>query len=431
MPGRLNVFQKSMLQWNDLHPYNAVHVVRLPGALDFARLQRVIAATLERHGLDGLVLARRAGTLDYGGGAPLEIRLPTAEAGPSASLAGEIERQLNSPFACQERFCPFRFFAVPERDSFSLGLVYFHAVADAECILMLLKDMVGAYHGTGEAELAKPVERYPRNGDAFLWRHPGLLARKLGAFPSHLRALRRARRPDYRDPADFNNGFVFFTLGPQVLGGLVRAAKTLGVTLNDLFLALLMKSVALVAPEPSAAERRREIALGCIVNARKDLGLEGRRVFGLFLGSFTVHHEAPASGSVADFARAIGSQTRRIKQKRLYLGAALELAFGLLMTPLYSVSRRRKLYQKFYPLWGGLTNMNLNRAWPQHEGSGPLDYFRAVSTGPATPLVLSITTIGQVANVGLSYRSTVFSTAAIERIKACFLNPPGLGANPS
>ena len=57
-----------------------------------------------------------------------------------------------------------------------------------------------------------------------------------------------------------------------------------------------------------------------------------------------------------------------------------------------------------------------------------MDYFRAVSTGPVTPLVASITTIGPVANVALTYRSTVFGAPEIERIKASFLDPLGLPA---
>jgi hypothetical protein len=103
----------------------------------------------------------------------------------------------------------------------------------------------------------------------------------------------------------------------------------------------------------------------------------------------------------------------------------LELTFGRLMMALFSEQRRKKLYQKHYPLWGGLTNMNLNALWPQPEGSRPVDYFRAVSTGPVTPLVASITTIGPVANIGLTYRSTVFGAPDIERIKASFLDPLG------
>ena len=54
-----------------------------------------------------------------------------------------------------------------------------------------------------------------------------------------------------------------------------------------------------------------------------------------------------------------------------------------------------------------------------------MDYFRAVSTGPATPLVASITTVGKVANIGLTWRSTVFGVPEIERIKARFLDPFG------
>ena len=36
-----------MLQWNELHPYNAVHVLRLPGSIDLERLCRVVRAVVE------------------------------------------------------------------------------------------------------------------------------------------------------------------------------------------------------------------------------------------------------------------------------------------------------------------------------------------------------------------------------------------------
>jgi hypothetical protein len=34
MEGRLNIMQKAMLDWNELHPYNAIHVARVPDPLD-------------------------------------------------------------------------------------------------------------------------------------------------------------------------------------------------------------------------------------------------------------------------------------------------------------------------------------------------------------------------------------------------------------
>jgi hypothetical protein len=426
MQARLNIFQKSMLQWNDLHPYNAVHVVRIPGVLDVERLKNVITTTLEGKGLTDLTLNRRLGTYEYNGGpSSAEIKITSADAALSPCFAKEIGRQLNTPFTQDEHFSPFRFFIVSEVGSFSLGLVYFHPMADAECIVILLKEMVDTYSGRGSPGLDKPVDRHPPRRDHFLSLPPGVLARKLASLPSHIRAMRSACRPHYRDAGDSSNKCAFFTLNPPTLSGMIQAAKSLKVTFNDLLLALLTKAVSLLTPDRMQARRRKGISLGCIVNIRKDLGMTGGQTFGLFLGSFVVHHEVPAGIKLADLARDIGRQTVRIKRSRLYLGAPLELAFGRLMTSLFSEQRRRKLYQKHYPLWGGLTNMNLNALWPQMDDARPVDYFRAVSTGPVTPLVVSLTTVGRVANIGLTYRSTVFEPPDIERIKGCFMDPLG------
>ena len=163
------------------------------------------------------------------------------------------------------------------------------------------------------------------------------------------------------------------------------------------------------------------ISVGCIVNIRKDLALGNRRTFGLFLGSFVVSHEVPRGISLLDLAMDIRRQTLEIKRGRFYLGTPLELAVARFTFSLFSTPRRKKFYQKNYPLCGGATNMNLNSLWAQAPGEKPIDYFRAVSTGPATPLVLSMTTARDVVNIGLTYRSTVFSGAEIEQLKTDFL----------
>ena len=426
MQGRLNAFQRSMLQWNSLHPYNAIHVVRVPGVLDLERLRSAIKLTLESAGLTGLELDERAGTYEYfGGSGSVELKpiSPTPPHGPA--FAEELERQLNTPFAHNSRFTPFRCFVAPQDQSFSLALVYFHPVADGESIVLLLKDIVQAYQGKVLPAPTDPLERYPGQSYSVLSRHPDVLVRKLASLPASAGRMRRTARPHYRDPGDLTNKFTFFSLGASRLGAMLQAAKSLQVTVNDLFLALLMKAMSQVAPDRTQAGRRSNLSLGCIVNTRRDLGLEEQRVFGLFLGSFIVHHRAAAGTPLEELARDIGRQTLWIKQSRLYLGAALELTLGRLLVSRFSEQRRKKLYQKHYPLWGGLTNMNLNRLWPTSQEGPSVDYFRAVSTGPVTPLVVSITTIGRVANVGLTYRPTVFGTPEIERIKACFLGPLG------
>jgi hypothetical protein len=56
MQGRMNSMQKSMLQWNELYPYSAVHIVQLGGKLDAARMQGSINDTVTKHGLNRLRL---------------------------------------------------------------------------------------------------------------------------------------------------------------------------------------------------------------------------------------------------------------------------------------------------------------------------------------------------------------------------------------
>src|SRR5476651_1043416 len=111
MPGRLNIFQRVMLQWNELHPYNAVNVVRIPGAVDSGRLQKIINGTLETWGLTGLTLNRKSGNFHYHGGS-VQCEIKIIAAGED-SLSSEIERQINMAFPAEESFNPFRFFVAP------------------------------------------------------------------------------------------------------------------------------------------------------------------------------------------------------------------------------------------------------------------------------------------------------------------------------
>jgi hypothetical protein len=104
----------------------------------------------------------------------------------------------------------------------------------------------------------------------------------------------------------------------------------------------------------------------------------------------------------------------------LYLASPLELGFARFMLKLFSPVRQKKFYAKHYPLWAGITNMNLNSLWDETDRNAPLDYFRGVSTGPVTPLVLSVTTIGDRANLGVSYRVAVFSRNDIKELQCRF-----------
>jgi hypothetical protein len=105
----------------------------------------------------------------------------------------------------------------------------------------------------------------------------------------------------------------------------------------------------------------------------------------------------------------VHEQTQRLKRSRAYLATPMALRLGGRISALYSTERQRKFYHKHHPLWGGITNMNLNTLWPSDSPGRATDYWRAVSTGPVTPLVLSVTTFDEHLTIGMSYRTTLLS----------------------
>jgi hypothetical protein len=421
MQGRFNIFQKSMLDWNAMHPYSAGHVVRMRGVLDATRLRNCIHGTLERRGLTHLKLDIAAGRFQYDGGpADCEIRELAGASGARAALVAEVERQLNRPFDSTRAFSPFRFLTAADGDAFYLGLVYFHPVADAAAAVGLLKEILAAYAGGGEPGSGEALELYP-DARPHLWRrHPGIAIRKLLNLPVQVLRLRASHRAGYRAPEDMANGFRSGVVAAEQFRALVATAKSWGVTVNDLLMAVLMQCLGTLAKARLQARKRRKLSLGCIVNLRNDLGPDSRRAFGVFLGSFIVTHEVPAGISLRQLAEAIRQQTAAVKRHKLFLGTPLELGLGRLLLQFFSPAQRKKFYPKNYPLWGGITNLNLNQLWPADSANAPLDYFRGVSTGPVTPLVLSATTIGERLNLGWSYRTTVFTGADIAGLQTEF-----------
>ena len=415
LPGRLNTFQRTMLLWDEMHAYNAVHVARMPGALEEERLLCSLAKVLDQRGIASLRLDAKTRAFEFRDGTAMTgLTVFEGGADPHETLRAEMERQINLRFDHSAEFTPFRFFAVPDGDSFWLGIVYFHAIADAEPIVRLACDFVAEYAGVaatrGRWNCHAKGRRAPMR--LFMW------LRKLLALPAQFRALRKAIRPGCSDANDFCNGLELFTLSSAELSALIAAGKKFGVTVNDFFLALLLHALAPLC-EAVRRDGRDRISLGCIVNARRDLGITGDDSFGLVLGGFSVACGIAETGDLPQLARSIAAQTRRYKCGGLHLANALEMGLVLRLMSLFSTNQRRRFYPKNYPLWGGLTNMNLTTL-PVGAAARPQDYLRAVSTGPVTPLVLSVTSFGNGVNVSMSYRTSVFSREEIATVRGRF-----------
>ena len=436
MKGKLNIFQRTMLLWNEIHPYNAVNLVRIPQPLNLARLEDIIKRHLERYSLMGLVICRKKKRFHYHGGSTnIEIKVIEGQENALAALYSEIQKQLNMPFkkipprpplvkVRGEDFKvePFRFFAVKEGDSFYLGLVYFHLISGDDSIIFLLKSIVNFYMDKNASGLCLPLNLYPMR-----YRYPPPINLKsmigwIFSLPGYIANLRKSFRPRYSDINDHNIGFSYFRIEPSQFQSLVRTAKRLGVTLNDMFLAILMKSISPLASKRWHSSRRKKISIASIINIRKDLSADNPGIFGLFLSSFSVTHIVPDGIPLEQLVKDIHKQTVKIKKHKLYLRTIMEMGAALVLLRYFFSKRKEKFYPKYYPLWGGITNINLNSLWKMPDNKIPVDYLRAVSTGHATPLVFSFTTVNDVLNIGVSFRTTVFSDTDIEKIMSNFSN---------
>jgi len=412
-----------MLHWRDMHPYSAVHVVRVPRPLGEVPLAERIGRTLEAHGLTGLVLDRRHHRFDYGGG-PAEVALEVLPGGadPLGVVCREIERHLNLPFPREPRENPFRFFAVTSADSFHLGLAYDHFIAGGESIALLLDAIAEACTGAGAASSRLAPELYPGTYRGLFLRHPLASVKGLLSLPELVAASRRSFRPRYRLEDGARNAFAYFRLDPDQLAALRRAAKAWGVTVTDLVLAGLLQSLSPLAADRRSGRRRRELAVASIVNAREDFGADPRRVFGQFLASFSVAHPVPEGIGLQELARDVHAWTARIKRDKLYLQTIMALGLSALMWPFLSGPRREGFYAKYHPVWGGVTPLNVDALWGKSGRNSvqSWEYFRAVPTGPLCPLVFAVTTARDTMHIGVSYRTAAFSRTMVDGVTAAF-----------
>lgn len=419
--GRLNSFQRAMLQWNGLHPYNAVHVARIATAVDPARLAACAAHVLDEAGLTNYSVEERRGAYRYEGGA-VEVEPLVLEGGdaPLAMVHREMERQVNEPFPCQGTFQPFRWFLVRGEGESFVGLSYFHAVADAESVGRLLREVVSACSDEAPRPLRdRGLAR--RGGSPLPLGGPVSLARRIVASCRKRGRMRRSHRPPGNRAGDFRSGWFGRSLDPRETSSVLALAKRHGATVNDLSLAALILALAPVAERRFEEERRRNLSAGCVVNLRRDLPTRRREDFGLFLGSFSVSHAAPPGLGLAGLLADIHRQTEEVKRIKFYLAARAEFFVARLVFERQSEERRPHFYHKVYPVWGGVTNFKMDGFGG--AAPGPVtDYYRAVSTGPAVPFIVGVTGFEGRIHFGFTHREAIIPKEAAEGVAERFLD---------
>src|SRR4051812_43447298 len=402
-PTPLNLFQRLVLQWDKLHPYNAAQILKVAGPADADALVAAWQATLNGLGLgrvhvtDGRSLQHQAlnGQLQ---------RYPVHRLAPGSSLTAFISEQLNRPFAAPHE-PPFRPFIVDEGDHHYAGIVYHHWVADSVSIRMLLREWFLRLH---RPELArqKPFE-HPHGG---YWSIFGPGRANWGLTDGVLSSVRwsspnrRVARIEHPGYTDFDCRFALHEVGSGLVAPLLAYARANGATLNDLFLALVFEVCHRFVPL-RRTPRRTDLALGTIVDlrpyARKDLS----DTFGLFLG-FTSTLCRP--DDLCDFPRLLrttAAQSRLHKHTGVPLSSPVRMLAGLAVSRLLPPDKVVEFYRKRVPLAGGISNVNLNRTWAADFHPTPLlDYIRASPTGPLMPLAFTPTPPGDHPHLGPAYR---------------------------
>jgi len=418
MRGKLNLFQATMLRWRDTHPYSAVHAVPIEGGLDVGRMGASIDRELGRRGLANLTLDIAARRYDYAGG-EVRVTLTVLDGGDDAHgvLMDEMERQLNRPFVREGRIDPFRFFAVATDSRSYLALAYDHFIAGGDSIAQLLQAIVDRYQGKPDHTDAVP-SLYPETYRHWLLRRPGGFLRSLPSMPRLAVSGRHYHRPRYPRGPDPTNALTHFRLDVAEFAQVIRVVLAWQVTLNDLLLAVTLLALAPVTEKRRSARRRVGLAAASIINIRRDFGIPPRAAFGQFLSSFHVAHLVPKGIALHDLTRDVHAQTTRIKRLRLYLQTLTGMGYSNIVWPHLSPEQQQSFYEKNYPVWAGITTLNVDAVWADGGSQARAGYVRAISTGPQAPMVVGATTAGGALEVVITYRIAAFERGTAEGIAA-------------
>src|SRR5208283_4508538 len=159
--GRLNAFQKVMLQWSSLHPYNATHVYKIAGPLRAVDLAAAVETTFRCQGLGIAHLSDDGQSFRHETDTQPEIEVITGDQDPEITMKEYLSRALNRPFE-RPTSRPFRFAVIDAgSQSHYVILAYDHWVADAHAARLVLQSVLSQYLQLAKCENQEHLELYP------------------------------------------------------------------------------------------------------------------------------------------------------------------------------------------------------------------------------------------------------------------------------
>ena len=425
--GRLNAFQRVMLQWSELHPYNAAHTYRLSGPPNLQSLQQAIREAFDHNGLgvaeidpDGVWYRHEPDESPH----PAKIEWVVGDEPPEDRLAAHLGRELNRPFE-RPRCRPFRFSVVDAGPrSHYVSLIYDHWAADSVGARLVMRHVLGRYLGLDIPANEEPLDLYPGTyrevfADRLQGHHlAGPMLRSIRSWLDN----RSTWRVAFASAQQMAVGYALYGVRPGTVSKVRQFARQNEVSVNDVFLAALCRAMAPFLPRRSSKAGSHDMTLGTIVDTRADASEDLGESLGTFLGYYLVRVAGDGNIGLDELTRRIAAATRVKKQRRSYLDSAVNLRVASAIWPHLKPESRLHFARRALPLTAGISNVQLRGTWIERQGANRiLDFHRAVSNGPALPLVLSPTTIRDQMNVAVSYRVTGFSQSKIDGIMQSFV----------
>ena len=217
-------------------------------------------------------------------------------------------------------------------------------------------------------------------------------------------------------------GYALYRVRPGTVRKVRQFARDNEASVNDVFLAALCRAMAPFLPRRSSKAGAHDMTLGTIVDTRADASEDLSESLGTFLGYYLVRVAGDGKVGLDELTRRIAAATRVKKQRRSYLDSAVNLRVASAIWPHLKPESRLHFARRALPLTAGISNVHLRGTWIERQGAGRiLDFHRAVSNGPALPLVISPTTIRDQMNIAVSYRVTGFSQSKIDGIMQSFV----------
>ena len=396
----LNVFQRLVRTWEEVHPYNAAQVVTLKSAVTSHDAQRAWYQVLESMGLGRVRVDSRQFIYEALNGEA--TRYPLRALPADVDLSAYLSSELNRPFDDPDE-PPFRPFLIADRNRSTFGVVYRHWVADSVSIRGVLQRWHDAIANR------PPADTPPGMVASGYWKLFGrgrgdlhIDRTVLALFRSHMRfrqvlKVQSARGEDYAVRVLLGSKLV---VSAQKLCAYARRQDT---TVGNVLLAALAEAAAKHIPFQHRPNRCN-VAVGNIVDLRPHAHHDVSDAFGLLLG-FT--HIVCRPTDIADWQRLLRVVTLQNRAGRHVVAqdSGAWMLAALTTQKLVPPERLYRFYRKELPLAAGLSNVNLGPHWPAEDHPLPADdYLRVSPTGPMAPAVLSATTLGKQMKLALTYR---------------------------